>query len=212
MTKVTTDSEATKKETQKKAPTKKEAAKKTAEPVNETQTEAQTPIAIDKAIPQAIIEKYSKWSFGAGLIPVPAIDLVALTAIQLKMVAEIAEAYGESFSENRVKSVVTALLGGAIPQTLTTGGISSTLKAIPIFGSVVGMATMPLISAAATYAIGATFINHFESGGTLLDINLSDMKESVKENIKKYKNKNKKLVEEAKNEVTEEEKAATEDA
>ncbi len=197
----------------KKTATKKETAKK-AQEQHETATEtlAETPIAVDKAIPQAIIEKYSKWSFGAGLIPLPAIDLVALTAIQLKMVAEIAEAYGESFSENKVKSIVTALLGGALPQTLTTGGISSTLKAIPIFGSVVGMATMPLISAAVTYAIGATFINHFESGGTLLDVNLSEMTKSVKENIVKYKNKNKELVETAETEDLAEEKKVTESA
>lgn len=136
---------------------------------------------------QIIVEKYSKWGFGAGLIPAPAFDLVALTAIQMKMVTDIAEVYGQSFSDNKIKSIVGPLLGAALPQTLTTGGISSTLKAIPVFGTVAGMATMPIISAAVTYGVGRTFVNHFAGGGSLLDIDLKHMEESVEHFADKYR-------------------------
>ncbi|MEI8631986.1 hypothetical protein P4S72_07585 [Vibrio sp. PP-XX7] len=41
-----------------------------------------------------MIEKYSKWSLAAGLIPaLLAVDLVALTAVQLKMVSEICTSF-----------------------------------------------------------------------------------------------------------------------
>ena len=39
---------------------------------------------------------------------------------------------------------------------------------------------MPVLSAGATYAIGKAFIQHFESGGTLLDFNPPDYKEFIK--------------------------------
>jgi uncharacterized protein (DUF697 family) len=154
-----------------------------------TEVESATDI---KADAQAVVEKYCKWSLGAGFIPIPALDLVALTGVQLKMVSEIAVIYGESFSENRIKSIVTPILGATLPQAVTIGGASSMVKSIPVIGTLVGMATMPLASAAATYAVGSTFIGHFEGGGTLLSINLKDMKKNVTEKAKQYKSKGKK--------------------
>ncbi|MEI8631987.1 hypothetical protein P4S72_07590 [Vibrio sp. PP-XX7] len=68
------------------------------------------------------------------------------------------------------------LVGAAMPQALTTGGVSSTLKAIPIYGSLVGMATMPLLSAGASYAIGTAFVSHFANGGTLFNLDFNLMK------------------------------------
>ena len=39
---------------------------------------------------------------------------------------------------------------------------------------------MPVLSAGATYAIGKAFIQHFASGGTLLDFNPPDYREFIK--------------------------------
>jgi hypothetical protein len=39
---------------------------------------------------------------------------------------------------------------------------------------------MPVLSAGATFAIGKAFIQHFESGGTLLDFNPPDYRDFVK--------------------------------
>jgi hypothetical protein len=39
---------------------------------------------------------------------------------------------------------------------------------------------MPVLSAGATYAIGKAFIQHFASGGTLLDFNPPDYRDFVK--------------------------------
>jgi hypothetical protein len=45
---------------------------------------------------------------------------------------------------------------------------------------VIGALTMPVISAGATYIIGKVFIQHFASGGTLLDFNAPDYREFIK--------------------------------
>jgi hypothetical protein len=39
---------------------------------------------------------------------------------------------------------------------------------------------MPALSAGATYAIGKAFIQHFASGGTLLDFNPPDYREFIR--------------------------------
>jgi hypothetical protein len=39
---------------------------------------------------------------------------------------------------------------------------------------------MPVVSAGATYVIGKVFIQHFASGGTLLDFNPPDYREFIK--------------------------------
>jgi hypothetical protein len=46
---------------------------------------------------------------------------------------------------------------------------------------------MPAMSAGATYAIGMVFIQHFASGGTLLDFNPGDYREFVKTQKDKWR-------------------------
>jgi uncharacterized protein (DUF697 family) len=58
-------------------------------------------------------------------------------------------------------------------------GAASALKTVPVLGMLAGGFVMPALSAGASYAIGKAFIQHFESGGTLLDFNPPDYREFV---------------------------------
>jgi len=106
---------------------------------------------------------------GAGLIPVPFVDLLAVSGVQLKMLKDMSDIYGIKFSENKGKSILSALLGSVVPNSLAGGGVGSIMKMIPLVGPLVGGLSMSLFSGAATYAIGKAFIQHFEAGGTFLD-------------------------------------------
>jgi len=116
-----------------------------------------------------IVNNYMWWSMGAGLIPVPLVDLAAVSGVQLKMLKDMSDIYGIKFSENKGKSIVSALLGSIVPNSLSVGSMGSLLKMVPFIGSVLGGLSMSLFSGAATYAIGKVFIQHFEAGGTFLD-------------------------------------------
>ena len=59
-------------------------------------------------------------------------------------------------------------------------GAASLLKAVPVLGTITAGFVMPALSAGATYAIGKAFIQHFASGGTLLDFNPPDYREFIK--------------------------------
>lgn len=128
---------------------------------------------------QAIVKSYMGWTAGAALIPMPYIDLAAITALQVKMVADLSDEYDMPFRKSAAKTAVAALLATVVPSGFA-GGAASLVKAIPGFGPVIGVAAMPAFAAASTYAIGSVFTQHFESGGTLLDFNADAMREHFK--------------------------------
>jgi uncharacterized protein (DUF697 family) len=126
-----------------------------------------------------LVGRFAIWSGVAGLIPVPVVDVVAVGGLQLQMLRRISQIYDVPFFENRGKAVIASLAGSMIPATSGMGAASA-LKAVPIVGLLVSGFVMPALSAGATYAIGKAFVQHFESGGTLLDFNPPDYREFVK--------------------------------
>jgi len=135
----------------------------------EKEVVAENPVKSNLVLSNDLVRKYMWWSMGAGLIPVPFVDIAAVSGVQLKMLKDMTDIYGIKFSENKGKSIVSALLGSVVPNSLARGGVGSILKMIPVVGTVMGGISMSLFSGASTYAIGKAFIQHFESGGTFLD-------------------------------------------
>jgi uncharacterized protein (DUF697 family) len=126
-----------------------------------------------------LVDRFAIWSGVAGLVPVPVIDVLAVGGLQLQMLRRLSQIYGVEFSENRGKALIAALAGCMIPATSGMGAASA-LKAIPVVNILAAGFVMPVLSAGATYAIGKAFVQHFESGGTLLDFNPPDYREFVK--------------------------------
>jgi uncharacterized protein (DUF697 family) len=127
------------------------------------------------------VKNYMWWFMGAGLIPVPFVDLVAVSGVQLKMLAEISKIYGVQFQESRGKAVVGALIGSIVPSAMSFGAVGSLLKAVPLVGALVGTPSMVVFCGASAWALGKVFIQHFESGGTFLDFNPAEVKEHFQE-------------------------------
>jgi uncharacterized protein (DUF697 family) len=126
-----------------------------------------------------LVDRFAIWSGVAGLVPIPIIDTVAVGGLQIQMLRRISQIYGVPFSENSGKALIASLAGSMIPATSGIGAASA-LKFVPIVGMVVSGFVMPVLSAGATYAIGKAFIQHFASGGTLLDFNPPDYRDFVK--------------------------------
>lgn len=123
-----------------------------------------------------VMKNYVIISMGAGLVPIPIFDVIALAGIQLKMLHSLTKVYNIGFSDNAGKSLIASLLGGMLP---TTAGISlaSAAKIIPISGMAIGMASTAVLGGAVSYAVGKVFIQHFETGGTLLNFDPKAMRE-----------------------------------
>lgn len=120
-----------------------------------------------------IIKEHVLWSLGAGLVPIPILDVLAVTAIQLDMLKQLTRAYEVSYSESSGKAMLSAVTGS----TFARLG-ASMLKVIPGIGTILGAVSMPILSGASTYAIGKAVCVHFESGGDFFNINFDNMKQT----------------------------------
>jgi uncharacterized protein (DUF697 family) len=140
-----------------------------------------TEIALDdrRARARKLVERFALWSGVAGLLPVPVIDLAAVGGLQLQMLRRISQIYDVPFSKNRGKALIASLAGTMIPAS-TGLGMASMIKSVPVAGTAIGALTTPTLSVGATYVIGRTFIEHFASGGTLLDFEPPDYREFIK--------------------------------
>jgi uncharacterized protein (DUF697 family) len=136
--------------------------------------------------PTKIVNQYALGAMAAGLVPMPYLDLGAVAAVQLKMLHRLSKQYDVPFSENSGKSIIATLLGTATYESLGRGLLARTIKMIPILGYI-GMLSMPIFASTTTYAMGKLFIQHFESGGTMLNFDPHKAKESFLDLFKKSK-------------------------
>ena len=137
-------------------------------------------------IADAIIRKRVYGAIGIGFIPVPLVDFLGLTALQIEMIHALAKAHGVEFKKERVKSIISSLCGGF----LTTASVplaASLLKSIPVIGFTAGAATISIMGGASTYALGWVFDRHFRKGGNLIDFNAEEAKTYFKEKVEEGK-------------------------
>lgn len=137
-----------------------------------------------------IIRNHTLYATGLGLLPVPMVDLLAVTAVQLNMIKMICDEYDLDFNENMVKTSITALAGS----TFAKLG-ASLLKSIPVVGTMIGGASMAVLSGATTYAVGMVFKKHFESGGSLANFNAEAWKKFYEDMFQEGKKEAQKMEE-----------------
>ncbi len=117
------------------------------------------------------------WAMGAGIFPLPLLDMALITLVQLRLLRKLSNHYEIGFSENLAKSLIASLIGGSLSGFLGGKLLVSLSKNIPGIGFFVGMTTMSITAGAITYAVGRVFIQHFESGGTFLDFDPKKVRE-----------------------------------
>lgn len=110
-----------------------------------------------------------------GLIPVPLLDVMALTNIQFKMVDDLVKLYGIRYTHLE-KAVVRAFILGMLP-VVGIAGISSLFKVVPGIGTFAGSTGVSITAGGLTYATGKVFTRHFSTGGTLKDFDLAKAKQ-----------------------------------
>jgi uncharacterized protein (DUF697 family) len=133
-----------------------------------------------------IVNRYWMWSAAVGFLAVPVVDVAASTGIQLRMIADLARLYGVPFSRDAAKAVVGSLVG-SFASPLLAGPIARVLAPalsfLPGVGLAVRVLVAPTLYAASTYALGRVFVQHFESGGTLLDMDPDAVREHYRREL-----------------------------
>lgn len=130
-----------------------------------------------------IVSRFSKYAAVGGLVPIPVLDMAAIAGVQVKMLEHLSTHYGVPFKDNVGKEVVGAIIGSGISYNLASAtlmGLGSYIRLVPVAGQLLGLAIMPAFAAAATSALGRLFITHFESGGTLLNLDIEAARSTFK--------------------------------
>lgn len=149
----------------------------------------------ENPVTDKIITSHVIYSMTAGAIPLPLVDITAVTVIQLDMIKQLAAHYGAQYDQDSGKSLVSSLVGA----TLARMGASA-VKAIPGVGTVIGMSTQVILSGASTYALGRIFEGHFSKRGSIFDLDVNDVKSKYEELLQKGKDVVKNLKKEKKEE------------
>jgi len=125
-----------------------------------------------------IINRYTIAAAAAGAVPMPGADVVAVSAIQADMVVELAEVHGLKVTREWGKHMAV-MLTGSMALAVGARSVFSALKVVPVFGSILGGGTSAVASAVTTYAIGRTMAGHFGKGGTLNNVMIPKLRETV---------------------------------
>jgi uncharacterized protein (DUF697 family) len=135
----------------------------------------------------AIVKTWSQWAVVAGLTPVPILDTLALSGAQIKLIQLLCKHYEVPFEQKVAIAVAAGLIGGTATSAIATGMTRILMKNIPIAGQIFNLTVEPALSYGSTYAIGASFVKHFESRGNLSNFKSDQMQDYATEQYKKGK-------------------------
>lgn len=147
----------------------------------------ETPANPPQAEIDAVIRRHCWYGAAAGLIPVPGIDIAASATSQVHMVASLCSLYRIPFSEQAATSVLSALIVSALPHAALGQTGLSAVRAFPVLGPVLGVATVPACNAALTWALGRVFAWHFARGGTLDTIDLDAARVRLRDELRRMR-------------------------
>lgn len=133
-----------------------------------------------------IINEHVGFSLLAGAIPVPLLDIAAVTAIQVDMLRQLAKKYEIDFQDEAGKSIVTSIIGTTFGTSIGRAG-ASVVKAIPGIGTILGITTQAALSGVTTFAIGHVFHNHFRNHKPLNEFRFEDIRQTYEDLLKKGK-------------------------
>ena len=135
--------------------------------------------------PQArlVIKQWAQWSAVGSMVPAPFMGTILISAAQIKMIHALCKSYDVPFERNLAVAVATGLVGGGVASGLAQLLGRIAIKTVPYLGAVFTLAVEPALSYASSYAIGMSFVKHFEAGGTLENFNAREMKSYFSENV-----------------------------
>jgi len=132
---------------------------------------------VTDAAANRIVKNHMLVALAVGLVPVPVVDVAAVTAIQLRMLSRLSHEYDVEFSEELGGSVIGSLVGAGGSYLASSAAAHLLLHLVPVAGWLANAATTAIFSSASTFAVGKVFVQHFSSGGTFLTFDPEKVRE-----------------------------------
>lgn len=109
-----------------------------------------------------MLKRYALIAGGVGLISSSLTHQVSTAALLTKLLNDMGQMYGLSFSDNQSKILVSAILGGAHAHWINHYLVKVIHRNTPWRS--VGMLLRPAVSGSVVYYIGRLFLIHLETG------------------------------------------------
>jgi len=109
------------------------------------------------------LKKYSIIAGGFGFISSPVTRQISIAALLGKLLNDMSHIYGQSFSENQSKILISAILGGVHAHWINRYLIKL-INYTPLSIRSANILLRPAVSSSIVYYIGELFLIHFETG------------------------------------------------
>ncbi|HTO06217.1 MAG TPA: DUF697 domain-containing protein [Myxococcota bacterium] len=106
-----------------------------------------------------LIHNHVAGAAAAAAIPLPLIDLVAVTAVQLSLMRRLGRLYGAEVGVDAAGAVGVGLFGALLPRVA-----ASALKILPGIGTIGGAVAQSALSGATTWALAQSMRDRLERG------------------------------------------------
>lgn len=133
---------------------------------------------------EGCIKNHVLMAVGIGVIPSALVDLVGVTAIELRLINALAEIYGFPFPDKLASYKVLISLIGATGPIYLSNALQSLFKGIPIVGFAFAVGVFSATGGASVYAVGKIFQRHFESGGAFLGADDHEIREYYRRKLR----------------------------
>lgn len=132
-----------------------------------------------RAAAMEIVRIHTALAAGTHLIPTPMIGSFAVSALQLRMLSELAILYGDNFDQHRNRALAAAI-GTSVASELVrrsafAAPVGQWFAAAPLVGTTLRFFAWPTAMAATTYFLGKAYVEHYENGGQFENFKLSGL-------------------------------------
>src|SRR5207248_1389288 len=100
---------------------------------------------------------YSSLAAASALVPIPFLDMFAITGIQTRMIYQLAKLYGQPMTGQRFVEIASTLGLGMLVRQASR----EVLKFIPFIGTVGGSVASGALAGASTFALGKAFCYYY---------------------------------------------------
>ena len=100
---------------------------------------------------------YSSLAAASALVPIPFVDLFAITGIQTRMIYRLAQLYGQPMTGKRFLEIASTLGLGMVVRQASL----EVLKFMPFIGTVGGSVASGALAGASTFALGKAFCYYY---------------------------------------------------
>ena len=133
------------------------------------------------------VHHWCQWATVAGLVPIPVVDILSVSATQAKMVHTLCQIYDKRFEREALSSIISGLVGGSLTGLVSASLALTLIKNIPVVGSTLSTLTLPAVAYGATYALGAVLIQHFESDREMTELSVKEVEQYFLDQFEKGK-------------------------